>query len=300
MMLRINGLNKSVGNRKILKDIHIHVEEGMIYGFIGHNGAGKTTTMKTIVGLTGFDSGEIILEGKSYRNKVDIGGNIGYLPESPSFYGYMTAVEYLAYISGGQDMKEIKSILERVGLGSARKKRISTYSRGMKQRLGMGAAMIHHPKLMIMDEPTSALDPAGRYELFDMIKELREEGSTVILSTHILDDVERVSDRIGIIKEGVILQEDTVEHVLSRYIHPIFDIELACTEPDESDLILLRHKEWIERVDTDGHRLTVMVRDMETGQREMLKSLAETQLPVVGFNVRKPNLEEVFMKEIRL
>lgn len=301
-MLKIKDLDKSVGTRKILKSININVEEGMIYGFIGHNGAGKTTTMKSIVGLTGFESGEIIIDGKAYRNKVSIGQTIGYLPESPSFYGYMTAFEYLTYVSGGQDKKTILDIIERVGLGKARKKRISTYSRGMKQRLGMGAAMIHHPKLMIMDEPTSALDPAGRYELFDMIKTLRDEGSTIILSTHILDDVERVSDRIGIIKEGQVLSEDTVGNVLSKYVHPIFDVDLRVGNEniDKMTLESLKEKTWINQVDWELNRLTITVGDMESGEVEILKTLAETGLPVIGFQKRKPTLEEVFMKEIRL
>ncbi len=301
-MVKIKDLNKSVGSRKILKSINLNVEEGMIYGFIGHNGAGKTTTMKSIVGLTGFETGEIIIDGEVYKNKVTTCQNIGYLPESPSFYGYMTGIEYLTYVSGGQERKIILDILERVGLGKARKKRISTYSRGMKQRLGMGAAMIHSPKLMIMDEPTSALDPAGRHELFDMIKKLRDEGSTIILSTHILDDVEKVSDRIGIIKEGQVLCEDTVEHVLAKYVHSIFDVDLGHNGKKINDSILtcLNKKAWVDQVDWNPNGLTIRVGDMDTGESEILKALAETGLPVIGFQKRKPTLEEVFMKEIRL
>lgn len=297
-MLKIIDLNKKVGNRQILKSININVEKGMIYGFIGHNGAGKTTTMRSIVGLTTFEQGEIVIDGKSYSKKVDIQQTIGYLPESPSFYGYMTAPEYLSYLDRSSSRKDIRNLIEKVGLANARKKKVATYSRGMKQRLGMAAAMIHRPKLMIMDEPTSALDPAGRYELFDMIETLRDEGSTIILSTHILEDIERVSDRIGIIKEGAMLREDNVDNVLSDYYHPIFDVTLM--EPGDHDFTYFDQFQWIDLVRAEGDKVSITVNDVDYGKKNMLNTLTDSKLPVVGFELRKPNLEEVFMKEIRL
>ena len=169
-MLKISHLSKSLGTKPLLMDIQLNVDEGMIYGFIGHNGAGKTTTMRAIVGLTKFDSGEITIDRNVFQNKVTIHDVVGYLPENPSFYDYMTAKEYLSYLNPAEGKLQIHEQLELVGLKKAMNKRIGSYSRGMKQRLGLSAAMMKQPKLLILDEPTSALDPAGRLELFEIIK----------------------------------------------------------------------------------------------------------------------------------
>ncbi|MFZ7121009.1 MAG: ATP-binding cassette domain-containing protein [Eubacteriaceae bacterium] len=297
-MLRIKNLCKNIGTRPLLKSININVDEGMIYGFIGHNGAGKTTTMRAIVGLTRFNSGEIIIEGKSYMNKVAIDHIVGYLPENPNFYSYMTAKEYMRYLSQLNNDSKLIELLEMVGLKKSMNKRIGTYSRGMKQRLGMAAVMIHNPKLLIMDEPTSALDPAGRYELFEMIKQLRDKGSTIILSTHILDDIEKVSDKIGIIKEGAILREGNVDEILSDYFHPIYDVKTE--NLDNFDLNYFNKYPWIDEVIKNGQMLSITVRDIDYAKHQMLQSLLDSKLNVVGFDLRQPSLEDVFIKESRL
>lgn len=298
MMLKVNNLCKNINNKPLLKSINMNVEEGMIYGFIGHNGAGKTTTMRSIVGLTRFNSGEIIIGGNSYSQKVTIDNMVGYLPEDPSFYKYMSAVEYLMYL--GQFKKSTKAIelIESVGLIKAKKKKIAAYSRGMKQRLGMAAAMINSPKLLIMDEPTSALDPAGRVELFNLIKKLRDKGSTIILSTHILDDIEKISDRIGIIADGEMLREDTVESILADYYHPIYEVKLL--DDQVVDLSYFKQISWIQEVKQEGHILSIVVDDVNKIKTQVVKILAGSGLDIIGFDLRRPTLEDVFTKEISL
>lgn len=217
-MLTISHVNKSFGNKQILKDLTFSVCENTIYGFIGENGAGKTTTMKLILGLLRADSGEFFVNGE----KVCYGQNrtnryIGYLPDVPAFYGYMTPGEYLTFcgeIAGmpkEQIQEKTEELLKLVGLSDV-KKRIHGFSRGMKQRLGIAQALLHEPKLLICDEPTSALDPAGRKEILDILLAVKEK-TTVIFSTHILSDVERICDEIGFLHEGKIALSGTMDEI---------------------------------------------------------------------------------------
>lgn len=298
-MLKIEDLTKIVKDRVILNKINLKVDEGMIYGFIGHNGAGKTTTMKSILGLTNYNSGKVIIDGKEIIGHQVLTNVIGYLPENPMFYNYMTAIEYMGYLNRFQDKKLEKSYLELVGLYSAMHKKISTYSRGMQQRLGMAVAMIFNPKLMILDEPTSALDPAGRFELFEMIKQLRANGTTILLSTHILDDIEKISDKIGIIKEGEIIREDSVARILDDYFHPIYDVQLNDIDNIEDGMTYLNDLDWTENNQLKGNQLTMTVNDVARSKTEILKAFYESGLHVTGFRLRQPSLEEVFMNEIK-
>jgi ABC-2 type transport system ATP-binding protein len=297
-MLKISNLDKTIRNKKILNQINMNVDEGMIYGFIGHNGAGKTTTMLSVVGLTRFQSGTIVIDGKTYENQVHTEKVIGYLPENPSFYDYMTAKEYITYLNSFSRFDKPLELLEQVGLAKAMDKRIGTYSRGMKQRLGMAAAMIGSPKLLILDEPTSALDPAGRRDLFGLIKNLRAQGCTIVLSTHILDDIEKISDRIGIIGHGELLREGNVNDILSDYFHPIFDVRLGQVA-DNATLDQLRMHQWITDVSTDNGQLSLTVSDVAYAKKNILEVLYKSQLNVIGFELRQPSLEDVFMKEVQ-
>lgn len=218
MMLTITGVSKSFGGKQVLKDLSLSVRENTIYGFIGQNGAGKTTTMKMILGLMRADAGEITVNGE----KVCYGQNhtnkfIGYVPDVPAFYSYMTPIEYLTFCGEltGMPADKIKTkaqeLLELVGLADA-KKRIHGFSRGMKQRLGIAQALLHEPKLLICDEPTSALDPAGRKEILDILLAVKER-TTVIFSTHILSDVERICDEIGFLHDGRIVLSGTMDEI---------------------------------------------------------------------------------------
>lgn len=294
-MLKIENLHKSVNERKILKGISLNVEQGMIYGFIGHNGAGKSTTMRAITGLTGYDTGSIWINGKEVTQSASNRETVGYLPEDPKFYDYMSAKEYLNYLDGFNNPLGVKDLLVSVGLKKFMNKKVSAYSRGMKQRIGMAAAMLHDPKLLILDEPTSALDPSGRYELFEMIKGLKNEGKTIILSTHILDDIEKISDRIGIISHGEMLREGGVDEILKSYFHPVYDIELIKTI-DEETVKRLTDISWVQTIDMDNPlSMAVTVSDVEASKQGILAHLYENDVPVHGFAIRQPSLEDIFL-----
>ena len=199
-MLKVIELRKSYGSFEVLKGISFEIEKGSIYGYLGPNGAGKTTTMNILSGLIDYNSGEILFEGSDLRkNKKNLLKKIGYLPQNPVFYGYMNAYEYLNFIGSlsGMDDRQIKQrtgeVLEIVKLTDAARRKIGSYSGGMKQRFGIAVTIFNNPEMVFLDEPTSALDPEGRMEVLELIKELRGNGTTVFLSTHILRGFRRES-----------------------------------------------------------------------------------------------------------
>jgi len=221
-ILQIKNLSKTFGTHKVLDDISFSVPEGSVFGFIGVNGAGKTTTMKIVLGLLEADHGEVyvcgekVVFGSAKSNRL-----IGYLPDVPEYYNYMRPKEYLKLCGEitGMDAARIKSrskeLLELVGLAKVNKK-IGSFSRGMKQRLGAAQALLNEPKLLICDEPTSALDPLGRKEILDILLEIKGK-TTVIFSTHILSDVERICDSAAVLHRGKLVLCGGLQELRARH-----------------------------------------------------------------------------------
>lgn len=213
-MLHIKNLHKSYGAFEVLKGLDMNVNKGDIYGFLGKNGCGKTTTMNIVSNIIPKDSGEIIFGKENCK--------VGYLPETPSMFTYMNGYEYLDYIAAccrykGDKKKRIDEVINLVGMAEGGKRRIKGYSRGMNQRIGIAAAIFDNPDLLILDEPTSALDPQGRAEVMNIIKQLADMGTTIILCTHILSDVERTANRIGIVRDGRIAVEGTMAEIKDQF-----------------------------------------------------------------------------------
>jgi ABC-2 type transport system ATP-binding protein len=206
-MLKITGLQKSFKGFPVLKDLNISIDRGDVYGFLGTNGCGKTTTMNIICNIIPKDSGDITFESDGIK--------IGYLPESPALFGYMNGFEYLDFIGAccqykGNIKERTAEVLQLTGMHNDARRLIGGYSRGMTQRIGIAAALYANPDLLILDEPTSALDPEGRAEVMAIIGELAMSGSTIILCTHILTDVERVANKVGILRHGAIAVQGTL------------------------------------------------------------------------------------------
>ena len=193
--------------KRALHPLHLTVEEGEVFGFLGPNGAGKTTTLKLLMGLVFPTSGSARLLGRDWTDP-EVKAQIGFLPEQPYFYDYLTAHELLNYygqLSGvpGKDRKRrIDEVLQRVGLTDVKGVQLRKFSKGMLQRAGIAQAILHDPKLVFFDEPMSGLDPMGRREVRDLMEQLKHEGKTVFFSTHILSDAEALCDRVAIIHQG--------------------------------------------------------------------------------------------------
>jgi ABC-2 type transport system ATP-binding protein len=193
--------------KRSLEGLTMQVEDGEVFGFLGPNGAGKSTTIKLLVGLIFPDAGSARILGKPITD-ITMHRDIGYLPEQPYFYDYLTAAEVLDYFARFHDLtatdraERVARVLKKVGLETARKIQLRKYSKGMLQRVGLAQAILHDPKVVILDEPMSGLDPIGRREVRDIILELKREGRTVLFSTHILSDAEMLCDRVGVIVGG--------------------------------------------------------------------------------------------------
>ena len=226
-IIETKHLTKQYGTQKSVADLNIHVQKGWIYGLLGRNGAGKTTTMKMLLGLTKPTNGEVLLWGKSlHGNEKKVLPRIGSMIESPGFYPNLTGTENLsifATLRGIPNTHAIQDALDLVGLPYKDKKLFSQYSLGMKQRLAIALAVMHDPELLILDEPINGLDPIGIAEVRAFIRELCDKrGKTILLSSHILSEIALLADDIGIIDQGVLLEEETfaeLEQKSSRHIH---------------------------------------------------------------------------------
>lgn len=294
-MLTFSHVEKHFGTKQVLKDVTFGVPEHTVFGFVGQNGAGKTTAMKLVLGLLAADGGKILVNGEPVRyGSTATNRFIGYLPDVPEFYSFMTPREYLQFCGeiAGLPPKEIKGrsekLLHLVGL-EQEKRRIRGFSRGMKPRLGIAQALLGRPKLLICDEPTSALDPAGRKELLDILVEAKEE-TTVLFSTHILSDVEHICDELAFLHEGKIALKGTLEEV--KKLRKATAAQLETERP--RDAIVLQHT--FPFLELTG-RSRLRLEDPER-MPEILYFLADRQIPIQRIERLEPTLEDLFLEVI--
>ncbi|KGL39498.1 ABC transporter ATP-binding protein [Listeria newyorkensis] len=218
--LLVQDLNKKIGKRQIIKDLSFEVNEGEVFGFLGPNGAGKTTTIRMLVGLIKPTSGTILIGGKDIRkNFTEAMKSLGCIVENPEFYPFLTGWENLAYFARMDRSirpERLQEVAELVGMTARVHDRVSTYSLGMRQRLGIAQALLSNPKLLILDEPTNGLDPSGIREMRDFIRYLaKKEGISVLVSSHLLSEIQLLCDRVAIMTNGEIIATDDVDKLLS-------------------------------------------------------------------------------------
>ena len=297
--LKIENLHKSFGKNKIINGLSMSIPENTIFGFLGKNGAGKTTTMKMILGFLKKDEGSIevfgeeVSFGQSKTNRF-----IGYLPDVPEFYGYMTAKEYLNLCGSitGLSKNEIKNkseeLLELVGLRDVNK-RISGYSRGMKQRLGIAQALLNSPKLLICDEPTSALDPLGRKEILDIILKIKDS-TTVIFSTHILSDVEAICDHVVVLDKGKNVLEGSIDELKNIKRKNTIKIRFKSNE----ELKIFKSLDKFSNLVTNekGDILYLTDEDNKIKDIDILYELYKLNIFPLEIKIEEPTLENIFME----
>lgn len=222
----VTGLTKvfpaSFRRRSIVavRDLDLQVKPGEVYGLLGPNGSGKSTTLKIVLGLVSPTRGQTEIFGRNSR-LVESREAVGFLPENPYFYKFLTGTETLRFfgqlcgLSGASLKKRVDEMLELVGLTDARDRRLRGYSKGMLQRIGLAQALINEPRLVVLDEPTAGVDPAGSRHIRDLIVDLRRRGTTILLSSHLLEQVQEVCDRVGILADGVLVREGRLEELLA-------------------------------------------------------------------------------------
>lgn len=297
--LKIDNLHKSFGKNTIINGLSMSIPENTIFGFLGKNGAGKTTTMKMILGFLKKDEGSIevfgeeVSFGQSKTNRF-----IGYLPDVPEFYGYMTAKEYLNLCGAitGLSKNEIKNksveLLELVGLRDVNK-RISGYSRGMKQRLGIAQALLNSPKLLICDEPTSALDPLGRKEILDIILKIKDS-TTVIFSTHILSDVEAICDHVVVLDKGKNVLEGSIDELKNIKRKNTIKIRFK----SDKELKAFKSLDKFSNLVTNEKGDTLYLTDEENHLKDIdiLYELYKLNIFPLEIKIEEPTLENIFME----
>jgi ABC-2 type transport system ATP-binding protein len=301
--VKTSDLVKDFNGLKAVDHLNLEVPEGAIYGFLGPNGSGKTTTLKMLTGMTKPTSGTIeILGVPMVFGKQKIQDNIGFLPDVPGFYDWMTAREFLTFCGelfhiDTPILKErVKSLLKIVGLEKSDKKKIGTYSRGMKQRLGIAQAMINEPKVIFLDEPVSALDPQGRKEVIDIIQGLKGK-VTVFFSTHILSDVERICDRVVIINKGAIILEDTIENI--KAMSNTRDIEIEADAPSISRLYeRIGQEKYILSLKMNHQTMRLTVDDLDVARLHLNEVIFKHRIMIKKLMIKEPTLEDIYMRVV--
>jgi ABC-2 type transport system ATP-binding protein len=305
MAISTSGLTKRYSGGVVALDhLDLAVPSGSIFGFLGPNGAGKTTTLRLLTGLAHATAGSGRVAG------IDIGGtdgqlacNIGYLDQDPRFYGWMRGRELLDMVGqlhglhGYELRQRVGEVLEIVGLSDAAHRRIGGYSGGMRQRLGIGQALINQPRVLFLDEPVSSLDPEGRRDVLEIVSRLRGT-ATVFMSTHILNDVERVCDRVAILNVGHLVVEGPIDELLDRYAQPVYEFE---PEPQQAGALerlagLLRGQPWAREVRTTPDTVRVFVDDPKVAGPAILPVVAGSGVSLVRFERARPSLEDVFLR----
>ncbi|MGE1126287.1 ABC transporter ATP-binding protein [Bacillus wiedmannii] len=296
MKLEIRNVTKSFKGKIAVNTFSMELQSGECVGLIGPNGAGKSTLIKVISDIINPDVGEVLLNGiKISKMKREI----GYLPQYPNFFHWMTARETLMFmgqLSGVKKevlSKSIPEILEKVGLSGEEDSKVSTFSGGMKQRLGIAQALLHKPALIVMDEPVSALDPIGRREVLNLIEEIKKD-TTILLSTHILSDAEEICERFVMIKDGTKIEDTTITELLHRNSENKLIIEITAKDREWIDVVKNLH--YVKDVEVVGLKVKVKVDSIEINKNMLLQNALEHKVDIVKFEVNSDTLEEIFLK----
>ncbi|MEO5908131.1 MAG: gliding motility-associated ABC transporter ATP-binding subunit GldA [Ginsengibacter sp.] len=295
MSISVFNLTKIYGQQKAVDDISFSIGNNEIVGFLGPNGAGKSTTMKIITGYLASDAGSAIVNGINVNeDALEAKKQIGYLPEGNPLYYEMYVREYLEFIAGIHELKSVKERIEEVidltGLRLESNKKTGQLSKGYKQRVGLAAALIHDPKVLILDEPTTGLDPNQIVEIRQLIKDLGKN-KTVLFSSHILQEVESICDRIVIINKGKIVADDTLKNLQSfnKSTHVVL-IEFG----KKINIDSLKNIEGVENAEESGNHYQLQTSDPEKLKKLLLEFSLENNLDILSLQTKNKSLEEVF------
>jgi len=298
-VLKVENLRKSFGTVKAVEDISFSVEAGEVFTIIGPNGAGKTTTLEMIEGLQKPDAGTISINGLNWsKDESEIKTLIGVQPQSGALFELLTAEENLdLFASFYPRSKETSEVLEMINLTEHRDKRVKSLSGGQRQRLAIGLAMINDPRVIFLDEPTTGLDPQARRNIWDIIIKLKSLGTTIILTTHYMEEAEKLSDRVCIVDQGQIISLDTPAALISRLTQ---EREVRLTFHDGEEAARLTEKAIqsqpdIVRMERDGVNLTLWSVQPEQSLYDLLGFTKEQGIRVEHVSIREMSLEDVFI-----
>ena len=294
--IKTENLRKEFGNQAAVKGLTLQVEQGEVFGFLGPNGAGKTTSIKMLLGLVTPTSGTGLLLGAPLGDRASL-ARIGFLPEHFRFQEWLTANEFLELHGEllGMTLSDLKlrrdELLERVGLTEFRHKQLRTFSKGMLQRIGLAQALMNRPALVFLDEPTSGLDPVGRRLVRDIIHELREEGTSVFLNSHLLSEIEVTCNRVAFIRHGEVIRVMEMS-ALDKNLS-MLTIRAAGLDSD----IVTGLNQWGDDIRMDGELLTMTIRS-EADLPEINRYLVAHDVQVYALTPNRLSLEEIFIETL--
>ena len=301
-MLAIKNLNKRYGKFQAVSELNLEVAEGEIFGFVGPNGAGKTTTMKIICGLLRATSGEITLDGVDIiQNSRRMKEKIGYMPDFFGVYDDLKVSEYLEFYASiynikGQERKRITDdLLELVDLGSKREAYVDSLSRGMKQRLCLARSLVHNPRLLVLDEPASGMDPRARFEMKEILKNLKGMGKTIIISSHILPELAELCTSIGIIDQGRMVISGSNEEIMQQVYNKKV-VRLKVRDRLDDAVLILKEYPFVDKLVIGENTIQAGFGGGDEEMSRVLSDLISRGIPVVSFAQMDGNLEDVFMK----
>ncbi|MDE2862353.1 MAG: ABC transporter ATP-binding protein [Chloroflexota bacterium] len=291
-VIRTDGLTKRYGEILAVDRLSMEVPRGRIFGLLGPNGSGKTTTMGMLLGLVKPTAGSFTLFGSNSPH-VESLRRLGAIVETPAFYPYLSGRDNLAYfqgIGGRSDAAELDDLLEKVGLSDRADSRFRTYSLGMKQRLGLAYALLGDPELLFLDEPTNGMDPAGMAEVRDLIRSLGTGGRTVLLSSHLLHEVEQVCDSVAILSKGKLIAQGNVDDL----VRPGGDERVRLRTTDNARAVeVLEGLDWVTGVEADGDSLLVATASERSP--EISTALGQAEIYVTEMAAEETSLEQYFL-----
>ncbi|MGL4330631.1 MAG: ABC transporter ATP-binding protein [Clostridium sp.] len=297
-VLELKNVSKIMGNKKLVDNISFQVNKGEIFGFLGPNGAGKTTTIKMITGLYSISEGEILIDGKSVEKQFEKAlAGVGGIIENPEMYGYLSGRDNLklyARMQGGVSKERINEVINLVKLDNRIDDKVSKYSLGMRQRLGVAQALLHKPSLLLLDEPTNGLDPMGIKELRETLRELSEkEGLSVLVSSHLLSEMELMCDRFGIIDGGKIIDIKSKDEIKKCESVNIKTYLVDVSDNEKSQELINKEFSKIKAiVDIDGLKITCEKEELG----KINKLLIKNDIDIFGSTVVSKTLEDEFME----
>lgn len=301
-MLTIINLEKFYGKYKAVNGLDMHLKKGDIFGFIGPNGAGKSTTMKIIAGLLPADGGEIYVDGiDALKDNKKLKEKIGYMPDFFGSYENLKVIEYMEFYASiygivGKESKDlIMDLLELVNLKDKIDAYVDELSRGMKQRLCLARSLVHNPELLILDEPASGMDPRSRFEMKGILKNLKDMDKTVIISSHILSEMNEICTSVGIIEEGKLIYSGGINNLLSR-MSSANPLKIIVSDKVKESKVILSELPYVTNIKENSKELTVFFNGGEVEISNTIKALVLKEIPIVSFTQVSQNLEDVFIK----
>lgn len=301
MIIQIKDLQKKYKNVTAVDNISLEIEEGDIFGFLGPNGAGKTTTIRSILGLIDFDNGEIDIFGKKFNNDdIDTKKRMGYVPQELAFYKELSALDNVRYwgkiygLRGPELDKAVEEALTSTGLWDRRKGKAKTFSGGMQRRLNIACAIVHKPDILIMDEPTIGVDPQSRNNILEFIKELNKIGTTIIYTSHYMEEIEAICNRVAIIDHGKVVCCGKLNEVINEHCSEHI-IVLPAVDLSEENRKKLEEDKMIENVTTVGDNVHIVYADYNNVVK-IIDKLKSMNVNIRNMTIKRQNLETLFLK----